>query len=162
MGYGLVSWICWPLVHTTRNTIANLHTSQIIAAPTKFLQPAVFTNSHSLATASNSWDSSASNAYVVTVQRLSRNWTLFKCKLNYSAIFFQPSLQSSIQLPTLTNWVPGWRLFHTILLAFSSQADIRVTIDNWTSYLTSLDWTALSRPEVHLGAVPTENTPLPL
>jgi hypothetical protein len=57
--------------------------------------------SHSLAMASNSGNSSASCAHVITVQQISRNWTLVNCQLNYSAISSQPPLQSSTQLPTL-------------------------------------------------------------
>jgi hypothetical protein len=48
-----------------------------------------------------------------------------------------------------TNWVPGWRPFHTNLLVFSSRADFQLTTDNWTLsltnqllYVTSLSWTA--------------------
>jgi hypothetical protein len=50
------------------------------------LFPACSVNSRSLATSSNSGDSSASLAHVVTLRRISRNWTLVKCQLNYSAI----------------------------------------------------------------------------
>jgi hypothetical protein len=60
-------------------------------------------NSRSLATAFNSWDPSASRSHVVTVRRISRNWTLVNCEMNYSAISSQPPLQNSFQLPTL-NW----------------------------------------------------------
>jgi hypothetical protein len=48
-----------------------------------------------------------------------------------------------------TNWVPGWRSFHTNLLVFSSQANFQLTTDSWTLSLTnqllhiiSLNWTA--------------------
>jgi hypothetical protein len=43
--------------------------------PLSLFQPAVFT-SRSLAKASNSGDSSASRAHVVTIRRISRNWTV--------------------------------------------------------------------------------------
>jgi hypothetical protein len=91
-------------------------------------------NSRSLATGSNGGDSSASRAHVVTVWRISRNWTLVNCHLNYSAISSQPPLQSSTQLSTLnrthsaTNYsislhsteLPTryWRPFHNDLLFF--------------------------------------------
>jgi hypothetical protein len=57
----------------------------------------------SVATASNSGDSSASCAHVITVCWISHNSTLVSCQLNYSAISSQPSIQGSYQLPTL-NW----------------------------------------------------------
>jgi hypothetical protein len=50
--------------------------------PLSLLQACCVFNSRSLATASNSGDSSASRAHVVTVRRISRNWTLiFTSKL---------------------------------------------------------------------------------
>jgi hypothetical protein len=64
--------IYWPLIHTTRGTTsnyrptANLHNSQVTTAPAKpFPGCCVFT-SRSLATASNSGDSSASRTPVPT------------------------------------------------------------------------------------------------
>jgi hypothetical protein len=45
-----------------------------------------------------------------------------------------------------TNWVPGWRLFHTNLLVFSSQAAFQLTTEpshSPTSYFTSLHSTEL-------------------
>jgi hypothetical protein len=62
---------------TTSNyiAIANLHTLQITTEPAKpFLACCVF-NSRFIATASNSGNSSAFRAHVVTVRRISRNWT---------------------------------------------------------------------------------------
>jgi hypothetical protein len=73
-------------------------------------------NSHSLAMASNSGDSSASRAYVVTVPWIFCNRTLINCQLNHSAIPSQPPLQSSTELS-----------------------------HSRTNYFTSLNWTALSR-----------------
>jgi hypothetical protein len=88
-----------------------------------------------LATASHSGDSAASRSHVDTDRRISHNWTLFSCHLNYSTISSQPSLQSSTQLPNL-NWI------------FRSP----------TNYYTSLNWTAISRL-YSLGADPTEKPP---
>jgi hypothetical protein len=34
-----------------------------------------------------------------------------------------------------TNWISGWRPFHTNLLVFFSQTDFRLTTDNWTVQL---------------------------
>jgi hypothetical protein len=107
-GIWIGEWIYWPLftpLGTTSNysATANLHNSQITAAPAKLFPACYIFNSSSLATASNSGNSSASRAHVVTVWRISRKWTLADCHFNYSAISSQPSLQSSTQLPTL-NW----------------------------------------------------------
>jgi hypothetical protein len=70
-GVWIGEWIYWPLIHSPlRNTsnyiaTANLHNSQITTAPAKpFPACCVFTN-RSLATASNSGDSSASRAQVL-------------------------------------------------------------------------------------------------
>jgi hypothetical protein len=60
-------------------------------------------NSHSLATASNSGDSSASHAQ---------------------------GLSSELNSQLTTNYVPGWQPFHTNLLVFSSQTDFQL---NWTA-----------------------------
>jgi hypothetical protein len=67
-GYELVNWIYRPLgTISNHNAIANLYTSQIIAAPAKPF-PASRLYSRSLATASNSRDSSASRARVLLSQ----------------------------------------------------------------------------------------------
>jgi hypothetical protein len=83
------------------STTANLHNSQITTAPAKLFPPCRVFDSRSLAMASNSGDSLASCAHVITVQQISRNWTLVNCQLNYSAILSQPPLQNSAQLPVL-------------------------------------------------------------
>jgi hypothetical protein len=57
-----------------------------------------------LAAACNSGDSSVSRAQVLSSQ---------------------PPMPNST--PKWTNWVPGWRPFHTNLLVFSSQADFQLT-----------------------------------
>jgi hypothetical protein len=80
--------------------------------------------SHSIATASNSEDFSASRSHVTTVRRISRNWILLNCQLNYSAISSETPLQSSTQLQN-----PNWRPFHTNLLLSSSQADFQLTTE---------------------------------
>jgi hypothetical protein len=75
-------------------------------------------------------------------------------------------------LPTdkSTNWVPGWRPFHTNLLVFSSQADFQLTwqlncLTNQLLHVTSLNWTADNFrlqlgwcPHYSLGVDTTENT----
>jgi hypothetical protein len=53
--------------------IADIHTLQITTACVKPFPSFCVFNSHSLATASNSGDSSASRAQVATVRRISRN-----------------------------------------------------------------------------------------
>jgi hypothetical protein len=69
MVYGLVIGFIDTLEHTTSNysAIANLHTLHITTAPIK-PSPAYVFNSRSLATASNSGDSSVSCAQVVSSQ----------------------------------------------------------------------------------------------
>jgi hypothetical protein len=108
-----MDWILDLLTHlytplrTTSNycAIANVHTSPITTAPTKlFFSACCVFNSYSLATASNSGDSLASCAHVITVQWISCNWTLANCQLNYSANSSHPSLQNSTQQThSLTN-----------------------------------------------------------
>jgi hypothetical protein len=101
-------WIYCLLIHTTRN-YKHLTTFSLISTIDKspqhplnlFPTSCLFIN-RSLATASNSGDSSASLAQV---------------------LLLQPPVQNSCQLPPTTNWVPGWRPFHTSLLVFSSHAD---------------------------------------
>jgi hypothetical protein len=89
-------------VITALSLISTLYKSQ--QHPLSLFQPTVFT-SRSLATASNSGDCIAFRAHIVTVRRISRNWTLVDCQLNYSAVSSQLPLQSSPQLPAL-NWTP--------------------------------------------------------
>jgi hypothetical protein len=84
-------------------------------------------NSRSLATSSNSGDSSAFRDHVVTARWTSRNWTLVNCQLNYGAISSQPPLQSLTQLPNLNS------LTHSPanqLLFFTS---LHFTSVNWTA-----------------------------
>jgi hypothetical protein len=85
-------------------------------------------NSRFLARASNVGDSSASCAHIVTLWRISHNWTLVNCQLNWSAISSQLSLQSSTQLPTLC-----WQL----------------TSHSPTNYFTSLHFTSLHSTDLH-------------
>jgi hypothetical protein len=106
MGYGLdigfTDHLSTPL-RTTSNysPTADLHNSQITTTPLcLFLACCVF-NSHSLATASNDGDSSASHAQVLLTQ-----------------------------LP-LQKWQLTWRPFHTNLLDFSSQADFQLNCTAW-------------------------------
>jgi hypothetical protein len=74
-------WI-YDHLHTSLKTTSNysaivdLHTSQTTTAPAMPFLACSVSNSHSLGMASNSGVSSASRAHVITVQRISRNWTL--------------------------------------------------------------------------------------
>jgi hypothetical protein len=73
-----------------------------------------------------------------------------------------------------TNWVPGWRPFHTNLVVFSSQTDFQLTTDlshSPTSYFTSLHSTALLTTQqltasncsaYNILAHTTQKTPFPL
>jgi hypothetical protein len=137
---------------------ANLHTLQIPQHP---LSPSpaccVFT-SRSLGTASKSGYYSASRAHVVTVRRISRNWALVDCQLNYSTVSSQPPLQSSTQLPTL-NWLSPRPA------AISHQPHIVLSID-WLSselYSAGLGRTQQETPPPTiplflLGGLPSSNS----
>jgi hypothetical protein len=91
-------------------------------------------NSGSLATASNSEDSSAFRDHVVTVWRISDNWTLVHRQLNYSAIFSRPPLQNSSQLPThnwtlsLTNQIFHFTSLHSTELSCQVQVKLQITL----------------------------------
>jgi hypothetical protein len=99
-------------------------------------------NSCSLAKASNNEDSSASRDHVVTVRRISRNWTLVNCQLSYSAISSHPPLQSSTSLPTF-NWL-GPRLATTSHQPSSLPFTGWLSTDNWYHPTTSLHSTELT------------------
>jgi hypothetical protein len=85
--------------------------------------------------------------------------------IRYKVLFPQPhSLQltlfftaSCTELPIRwqpsTHWVPGWRPFHTELLAFSSRAEFQLTTENWILSLTSqlLHFTQLNCTEPSWG-----------
>jgi hypothetical protein len=80
-GYVLVNGFIDDLYQRLGNTsnysaIADLNTLRIT---TRKVFPAYVSNSRSLATASNSWDSLAFHAHVSTVRRISRNWTHPAC-----------------------------------------------------------------------------------
>jgi hypothetical protein len=81
---------------TALSLISTFYKSQQHAL--SIFQPAVFTG-RSLATASNSGDSSASRAQVHLCHSRQCN-TLVNCQLNYGAISSQPPLQSSTEMPT--------------------------------------------------------------
>jgi hypothetical protein len=81
---------------STYSTTAKLHNSQITTAPAKNFRPCCVFICF-LATASNSGDSSASRAQIRSSQPPVQNSTL-NCNLNYSAISFQPPLQSATEL----------------------------------------------------------------
>jgi hypothetical protein len=124
-------------------------------------------NSLSLVTASNGGDSSASRPRIVTVRQISRNWTPVNSTIAPSLLSLPWKAQLNCQPPT--NWVPGWRPFHTNLLVFSSQAEFQLTTElshSPTSYFTSLHSAkvkvkvtlrlAVYRQSVHLGVKPLE------
>jgi hypothetical protein len=108
-------------------------------------------NSHSLATASKSGDSSAFRAYLIAARRISRNWTLVNCRINYITISSQPNCRARLNCQPSTKWVPGWRPFHPNLLVLSSQADFQLTTELShlpTSYFTQLNSIAKSKSEL--------------
>jgi hypothetical protein len=91
-------------VITPPSLISTLHKSP--QHPPSLFPASYIFNSRSLATASNSGDSLASRAHVVTVWRISRNWTPVNCQLYYSAISSQPPVQNSTRNWKLTtDWV---------------------------------------------------------
>jgi hypothetical protein len=51
------------------------------------------------------------------------------------------------------NWVTGWQLFHTNLLAFSSQADFQLSSHSPFSYFTSLHSSGLLTNDCSLAGV---------
>jgi hypothetical protein len=72
-GVSIGEWMYWPLTHTTQNTSnfsanANLHNFQITPAPAKLFPACCVFTSRSLATASNSEDSSAIRSQVLSSQ----------------------------------------------------------------------------------------------
>jgi hypothetical protein len=73
----IVEWLYWPFIHTTQNynysATANLHTLQITTAPAQPFPACCVFNSHSLATASNSGDSSTSCGQVLSSQPSLKN-----------------------------------------------------------------------------------------
>jgi hypothetical protein len=111
-------------VITALSLISTLHRLQ--KHPLSLLQLAVFT-SCSLATASNSGDSSDSRAQVLCHSRPCR--TLVNCQLNYSAISSQPPLQSSTELPSL-NWTLSLinQLLHFTSVTWTALIKVRVTL----------------------------------
>jgi hypothetical protein len=46
--------------------------------------------------------------------------------------------RAQLNCQTSTNWIPGWRSFHTKLL-ISSQVDFQLTTDNWTGQIKCLE-----------------------
>jgi hypothetical protein len=108
-GFGLgnefIDHLYTPLGTTsTYSVTANVHNSRITTASTKPFPACCGITNCSLATASNSGDSSASHAQVLSSQPPSQNSAL--------------------------NWqLPGWWPFHTNLQVFSSQADF-----NWLGH----------------------------
>jgi hypothetical protein len=100
-GYGFSDHLN-PQLATTSNysPTANLHTLQITAAAAKPSPACYVLTSRSLATASNSGDSSASRAQVLLSQSPMQNSL---STVNYNVISSQPPLQSSAELPTLSS-----------------------------------------------------------
>jgi hypothetical protein len=78
---------------STYYAIADSHTLKITTAPAKHFPACCVFTSHSLATASNSGDSSASRGQSSCHSHPCR--TLVNCQLNYTAIYSQPSLHNS-------------------------------------------------------------------
>jgi hypothetical protein len=115
---GIIDHLYTPLGTTSNySAIANLHNLQITTAPLKLFPACCVFNSLSLATASNSGDSSVSRAHPA----------MNSCQLStqLQRHFFSTFLA---ELDT-TNWVPGWRPFHTNILVFSSQAGFQLTTE---------------------------------
>jgi hypothetical protein len=99
--------IYWPLVYTTRN-----YTLQIIDSQTSVLSLLQF-------------------AIAVSRQRLLRGRFL---SFPNSGPLITAGRAELLSTENSTNWILGWRPFHTNLLVFSSQADFLL---NWTFSLTN-------------------------
>jgi hypothetical protein len=139
----LLTHLYTPLGTTSNySAIANLHTLQITTAPVKPFSSLLYLQQLFPSNGFNSGHSSASRFHVV-VRRISRNWTLVNCQLNYSAIYSEPPLQRSTQLPTL-NWL-GPTLasipHRPPSLLFTGWLSTDIT--NQLVYFTLLKWTAL-------------------
>jgi hypothetical protein len=84
----------------------------------------IFDN-HSLAVASNSGNSSASCAHVITVQQISCNWILVNCQLNCSTIFLSLPCRARLDCQPSSNWGPR--------LAASSHQPHSLLFTGWLS-----------------------------
>jgi hypothetical protein len=94
--------IYWPLVCTTRNYILQITDTHILVSSVYYSFHLPFPRN-----GFTDGDSSASSAQV---------------------LLSQPPVQNSLSTENSTNWVPGWRPFHTNFLVISSQADFQL---NW-------------------------------
>jgi hypothetical protein len=125
-GVWIGEWIYWALVYTTRN-----YTLPIIDMQRLVPSAITVSTSRFLGTASTEGDCSASRTQV---------------------LLSQLPVQNSCQL--ITNWVPGWRPFHTNLTVFSSQADFQLncpviwTLTSPSSCFTSLYLTELDQKKL--------------
>jgi hypothetical protein len=134
-------WICWPLVYTTQN-----YTLQITD-----IYRLVYSVYYSL-------------HYPFPCYGFSQR-TFFS--FLHSDLPVTASHAELLSTDNSTNWVPGWRPFHTNLLVFSSQAH-NLTLTNQLLHVSSLNWTAenflcnLTDPAYNISARTTQNAPFPL
>jgi hypothetical protein len=122
-GVWIGEWIFWSLIYTTWNDTLQITDMQRLVSSAITVSTSRF-----LATASTEGDCSASRTQV---------------------LLSQPPVKNSCQL--ITNWVPGWRPFHTNLLVFPSQADFQLncpvirTLSSPTRCFTSLHLSELDQ-----------------
>jgi hypothetical protein len=142
----------WMDLLTTYLHHSELLISTIHRSPQQPISPSpaccVF-NSRFLATVANSGHSSASRAHVVTLRRISRDWTLVDCQQQrhlFSAFLAELDSAANPEMTTdnSTNWVPGWRPFHTSLLVVPLQADSQLTTEFSHEPATSRHFTQLN------------------
>jgi hypothetical protein len=150
MGFQLVNGFIdhlYPPLGTTSNysAITNLHTLQFTTGHTKSFPVYCVSNSRTLATASNIGHSLASCTHVVTVRRISCNWTsFFTARLSAVNLTGLPSFLSfpyrvQLNCQPSTIWVPGWLLFHSPnfnwqlnSLTHQPATSLHFTSPNWT------------------------------
>jgi hypothetical protein len=141
---GFIYHLYTPLGTTCNySAIDNLHKSQITTATVKPSSACWLFNSCSLATASNNGGSSASRAHVVTVRRISCNWTLSTVNSTTAPSLLSLPCKARFSCQPSTDWVPGWRPLHSKPLVFSSQADFQLATDLPPNYFTSIHFTQL-------------------
>jgi hypothetical protein len=100
-GVRIGEWIHWPLVTSNYSATANLHNSQITTATAKHFPGFCVFTSRSLATASNSGNSSASRAQVLLSQ--TSHTTLTINSLDRPSCLQDNSSARTMQKPPISN-----------------------------------------------------------
>jgi hypothetical protein len=126
------------------SAITNLHTLQIIPASTKLLTRLLYSTA-----ITSKW------LLITKILQLLALMSLLSSKYPTTELLStvnSTTVSSILSLPyrarfnchPSTNWVPGWRPFHTNLLVFSSQVDIQLTTELSHSPTSSFHFTQLN------------------